>query len=313
MNEIRVIAPSDSWKIYRADAYERARLRFEDLGYQITCAENIKSVAYLGTASARLRAEDFNNAFKDTSVKAIIALHGGFSANEILPFIDWNVVKANPKPLIGYSDITVLVNAIFAMTGKTAYLGPNLGTIGHTELWEYSLNSLIQAINQTESYTLRPSQEYLDEETKHNSVAWVIAQEGTGYGKLIGGNIQSLFLLQGTEYQPNFGHEYILAIEDDSLAKEYTLHGLSRNLESILQLPNARQNLRGILVGRFEEASKVTEVDLLRVLQSKNLNGIPIVTNLDFGHTSPIATLPIGSNVRVNASADNITVTFNAA
>jgi muramoyltetrapeptide carboxypeptidase len=311
MKEIRVIAPSDSWKVDREDSYKRAEKRLEDAGYQVTYAENIKSVDYLGTSFALLRAEDFNAAFRDQAVVAIISLHGGFAANEILPHIDWELVRSNPKPLIGYSDITVLVNAIYAMTGVTAYLGPNLGTIGYEKLWEYTLDGLSATISR-HKYELQPSPRYIDNKTEHKAMPWHILTQGSAQGTLLGGNIQSLFLLQGTKYQPKFDKEYILAIEDDSLSKEYTLHGFSRNLESILQLPNARQNLRGVLIGRFEAASKVESDELSKVLLAKNLDNIPIIANLDFGHTTPLATLPIGGNINLTANNNGVTIVINS-
>lgn len=307
MNEIRVIAPSDSWKAKREDSYARAQKRFEDAGYKISFGDNVKSVLHLGTAPAELRAKDFNDAFADKNVQAIITLHGGFSANEILPHIDWDIVKNNPKPLIGYSDITVLVNAIYAKTGNTAYLGPNFGTHGHKDLWQYSFDGVLKVLRNQVPYKLEPSPKHIDDESTYDSTPWNVIQEGIGKGILLGGNIQSFFLLQGTEYLPELDSDYILALEDDSLSKEYTLHGLSRNLESILQLPGACQNLKGIMIGRFETASKVYDADLLSVIRSKNLS-VPVISNLDFGHTTPITTLPIGGTVRIDARKDTSTI-----
>jgi muramoyltetrapeptide carboxypeptidase len=311
MKEIRVIAPSDSWKADREASYKRAQRRLEAAGYTVSYAMHLQSIAYLGTANARQRAEDFNNAFKDESVAAIIALHGGFSANDILPYIDWEAIKSNPKPLIGYSDITALINAVYAMTGITAYLGPNFGTIGYEKLWRYTLDRLMAATS-GDAHQLLPSSTYLDNGIEYQSMPWHIINQGSANGILLGGNIQTLFLLQGTKYQLPFDKKYVLAIEDDSLTKEYTLHGFSRNLESLLQLPNARQNLQGIIIGRFEAASSVDSKDLSMVLRSKNLNDIPIISNLDFGHTTPLATLPVGGTVSLIADKSSVKITLNA-
>jgi muramoyltetrapeptide carboxypeptidase len=305
MNEIRVIAPSDSWKAKREDSYARAQKRFEEAGYKISFGTNVKSILHLGTASAELRAKDFNNAFADKNVSAIIALHGGFSANEILPLINWDIVKNNPKPYFGYSDNTVLVNAIFAKTGNTAYLGPNFGTNGYEDLWQYSLNGVLQVLSNQIPYELKPSTQHVDDENIHNSDPWKVVQRGNGEGLLLGGNIQSFYLLQGTEYQPKFDKKYVLATEIDALPGEYSLQEFSRSLESILQLPDALQNLQGVLIGRFEMASKINDADLISVIRSKNLS-VPVVSNIDFGHTTPIATLPIGGAVRIDANTDNI-------
>ena len=311
MKEIRIIAPSDSWKPDREDSYVRAQHRLKDMGYNVSYATHVKSVAYLGTYYAQQRAKDFNDAFRDPAVDVIIALHGGFAANEILPYIDWELIKANPKPLVGYSDITVLVNAIYAMTGVTAYLGPNLGTIGYEKLWKYTLDGLLAAIS-GKKYELVPSAQYIDEKTEYQALPWQVIEQGSAQGVLLGGNIQTLFLLQGTDYRLKFDQDYILAVEDDSLSKEYTLHGFSRNLESILQLPNARQYLKGIMIGRFEAASKVDPKELSKVLHAKKIDNVPIVANLDFGHTAPIATLPIGGKVILVADKNGVNISINS-
>ena len=307
MNHVRIIAPSDSWKSKREASYKRAEKRLVDAGYHITYGKNVKSLQHLGTAAAQLRAQDFNEAFADAEVDAIIALHGGFAANEILPLIDWKLVKRNPKPFIGYSDITVLLNAIYAKTGNTSFLGPNFGTLGYENLMEYSFEGVLRVLKNQQGYELLPSETHIDNDVLSKSKPWHSVKEGIGKGVLVGGNIQSFFLLQGTEYQPNLSADFILAIEDDSLTGEHTLHGFSRNLDSILQLPGARQSIQGVIIGRFESESKVDDTELISVLKSKHMD-VPIVSNIDFGHTIPIATLPIGGVIEVNADVNKCSI-----
>ena len=187
MNHIRIIAPSDSWKTNRAVFYKSAEKRLVDAGYDITYGKSVKSLQYLGTAVAQSRAQDLNEAFADADVDAIIALHGGFAANEILPLIDWEVVKNNPKPFIGYSDITVLSNAIYAKTGSTSFLGPNFGTLGYENLWEYSFKGVMQVLKNQQAYDVLPSKTRIDNNALSKSKPWYTIQQGTGKGVLIGG------------------------------------------------------------------------------------------------------------------------------
>ena len=110
-DEIRVIAPSQSWGKRRYQrGYERAKERLESLGYKITYGQSVKNVLHFGTATREDRAKDFNEAYRDKNVKLVMALSGGWSANEILPLIDWKIVRTNPKPLIGFSDITYCIS-----------------------------------------------------------------------------------------------------------------------------------------------------------------------------------------------------------
>lgn len=298
-DEIRVVAPSQS---ARKHGYARAAQRLEGLGYKITFGKYVNERLHLNTASAAERAEDFNNAFRDKKVKAVLALNGGWSANEILPLIDWAVVRANPKPLIGYSDITVLLNALYGKTGQVSFLGPNFGTLGRSTLWQYSFDNLVALLRGELPRELGPSHYWSAHSLKKRRRAqpWTVIQAGSGQGTVIGGNLGTLYLLQGTEYQPRFDQPYILAAEDDSQSGKYTAHEFSRRLESILQLPGARQNLQGMIIGRFEPDSRVTQPILKSIIESKQLKHLPIVANVDFGHTYPMLTLPIGGRLRID-------------
>ena len=118
-------------------------------------------------------------------------------------------------------------------------------------------------------------------------------------------------MLQGTEYQPSFKSKFILAIEDDDEAGVYTAREFSRRFESLLQLPNVRKNLQGVIIGRFQPNGKVSENDIVNIVASKRLGGIPVVSGVDFGHTLPMLTLPIGGKVKISASDTAIITIVN--
>lgn len=312
-DEIRVIAPSSSKRSSQQRRYDRAKERLEALGYVVTFGESVGNVFHLGTAEAKDRAKDFNQAYADKNVKAIMAMHGGWAANEILPLINWKSVAAKPKPLIGFSDITVLLNAIYAKTGIVTYLGPNFGSLGYTRSLQYTINSLSAALN-GEPQDLKASKLWgAGKERKgHKTKPWKVLQAGTAQATLLGGNAGTLYLLQGTEYLPSFKSNFILAFEDDDEAGKYTAPEFSRRLESLLQLPGVRENLRGMLIGRFQSSAKLTDRELESIIASKNLKNIPIVSRVDFGHTLPLLTLPIGGTISITAEVGTrplITVT----
>ncbi|HEY1644873.1 MAG TPA: S66 peptidase family protein [Candidatus Saccharimonadales bacterium] len=303
-DEIRVIAPSFSKSRSKNQQHaNRAKERLESLGYRVTFGDYLDSQFHLGTATAEDRARDFNKAFADKSVKAIMAFTGGWSANEILPLIDWELVKAYPKPIIGFSDITVLINAIYAKTGNVGYLGPNFLTLGRMTSWQYTLDNLQAVLRQDYPFQLKRSKEWGSKPTERfKTKPWQTLQMGEAKGVLVGGNLGTFYLLQGTEYQPNFEQPFILVAEDDDESGKLTAREFSRRLESILQLPNVRNSLRGLLIGRFQPGSKVTAKDLASIVESKQLGDIPVVVGIDFGHTSPTITLPIGGILRIEAS-----------
>lgn len=300
-DEIRIIAPSQSRRPNQKSQYRRAQERLEGLGYKVSFGENVASVYNFGTATAQQRANDFNEAFGNKNVKAVMASNGGWSANEILPLINWEIVKANPKPLIGFSDITVLLNAIYAKTGNIGYLGPNFGTLGYMQSWQYTLNYFEAMLQQKLPLTLSRSKEWSSwKSDQFKTKVWKVLAKGEAEAILLGGNLGTLYLLQGTEYQPKFDEPFIFALEDDDEAGKYTAREVCRRFESLLQLPNFRQNMCGLIIGRFQPNSKVSERDIASIVASKDLGNIPIISGVDFGHTLPMVTLPIGGIIRLS-------------
>ena len=136
----------------------------------------------------------------------------------------------------------------------------------------------------------------------------MVIHEGEAEGKLIGGNLSTLHLLQGTEYMPSL-KDCILFIEEDS---EAHIHSFDRVLQSLLQQPDAA-SIRGILIGRFQKDSNVTETAIKRVIATKKeLKNIPVIANVNFGHVQPLATIPMGANAAISCSGAAPTITMNA-
>lgn len=311
-DEVRIIAPSSSKRKGQERNFQRAQERLNALGYKVTFGKAIDKTMHLGTARAVDRANDFNEAYLDKNVKAVISIHGGFAANEILPLIDWEVVRKNPKLLVGCSDITVLLNAVYAKTGIVTYLGPNYAGIGAMRSWQYTFDSLNAALR-GEKQTLRQSKVWgvWTEKKGYRTKTWKVIQPGAAEATLLGSNAGTFYLLQGTEYQPLFDKKYILAFEDDDEAGKYTGQEFSRRLESLLQLPGARDNIRGIIIGRFQPSAKFADRELESIIASKNLTGIPIVSRVDFGHTLPMLTLPIGGRLKIEARSGVLSLTVS--
>lgn len=299
-DEIRVIAPSQSWHKRRENSYAQAKLRLEEKGFVVSYAQHIKNVHRFGTGSVTDRLADLRAAYADKNVRLVWCIGGGWSANELLSGIDWELVKANPKPIIGFSDITVLVNAFYAKTGQTMLLGPNFGGLGRRRMYEYSLENAVRVIT-GESTTLQQSSFWAD----HNMIprktrSWKVLVPGDATGTLIGGNVGTFYLLQGTEYQPQFTKDTILLVEDDDESGKVTAHEFDRRLESILQQPKAKQHIKGVLVGRFNAASRVSMPDIADIISRKFGGTIPVFADIDFGHTSPTLTFPIGGTLKMN-------------
>jgi muramoyltetrapeptide carboxypeptidase LdcA involved in peptidoglycan recycling len=134
-----------------------------------------------------------------------------------------------------------------------------------------------------------------------NSSGIYAIQDGKAEGVLLGGNLSSIRLLYGTDYMPDFDDQpLVLYLEDDSeINKELTGVEFDRNFESVRLQPWFKR-VQAILIGRFEKSAELDLEELSRHLLSKKLN-IPIVANLDFGHTTPFFTLPNGLTASLDA------------
>src|SRR5680860_43589 len=116
-DKVRVIAPSRSMAIISQETRDIAKNRFEELGLELSFGKHIEEIDDFVSSSIESRIEDLHDAFCDSRVKAIFTVIGGFNCNQLLQYIDWDLIKNNPKIFCGFSDITALNNAIYAKTG----------------------------------------------------------------------------------------------------------------------------------------------------------------------------------------------------
>lgn len=310
-DEVRVIAPSRSMKILGEDCINLATERLEALGLKVTFGKHVMEADpdYM-CASRDSRVEDLNEAFRDKNVKAILTVIGGFNSNQLLDYIDYDAIKMNPKIFCGFSDITALSNAIHAKTGLVTYSGVHYSSFGMLKGFEYSLEHFKKMFFGEEEFEVVSSKEwsdeawFIDQENRHfeaNEGMYVI-NEGKAEGNIVGGNLCTLNLLQGTEYMPNIENK-ILFLEDDELSGPIFLMEFDRNLQSLMHMPEFK-TVKGIVCGRAQKGSCMTKEKWFKIFDKPELKNIPIIGGCDFGHTTPIITFPVGGHARVEANQD---------
>lgn len=299
-DEIRVIAPSGSLSRVRVDIFDKALSYLNSQGFKITFSKHSREFNEFKSSAIVSRVEDIHEAFLDNNVKMIITCIGGFNVNQILKHLDYNIIKNNPKLLCGYSDITALLNAVYAKTGLITYHGPHFCTFGFENERKYTRDMFFKCVMNSEPILVEPSQSAND---------YCVIQEGTCEGKIIGGNLCTLNLLQGTPYMPNI-KDKVLFIEDDNIMGDYFVNEFDRNLQSLLQVCEA-ETIRGLVFGRFEESCNLDASVIEKIIKDKISVNIPIVFGVDFGHVFPMITFPIGGNVKINANNDNMTIEIN--
>lgn len=310
-DEIRVIAPSRSMAILSEETIQLATKRLEDLGLKVTFGKNVmKSQDIYECATIKERIDDIHAAFLDKNVKAILTVVGGYNVNQLLKYIDYNIIKFNPKIFCGLSDITALQNAIYSKTGLVTFSGVHFSNFGMKQGFEYSEEYFKRIfMDDRSTISIEPSKYYSSDEwfmmqdnrTFIHNDGMVAINEGIAEGVIIGGNLCTLNLLQGTEFMPNI-EDKILFLEDTGNLNSNFLLEFDRNLESLMQLKQFSR-VKGIVFGRAEENSKMTiEKWKIMIANKKELKDIPIIVNANIGHTTPIFTFPIGGKCKINAN-----------
>ena len=126
-DEIRVITPSRSIKLkfISKEMVDNGIKNLENLGLKVTFGKHVEEIDDFNSSSIKSRISDLHDAFSDKNVKAIITVIGGYNSNQLLEYINYELIRENPKILVGYSDITALQNAIYTKTGLITYSGPH--------------------------------------------------------------------------------------------------------------------------------------------------------------------------------------------
>ncbi len=311
--EIRVIAPANSLSLISEENIELAKEKLEKKEYKVTFSKNCSETDIFISSSIKSRVEDIHEAFRDKNIKAILTVIGGFNSNQILSYLDYELIKNNPKILCGYSDITALSNAITTKTGLITYSGLCFSTWAMKKEFEYNLEYFNKCLTKEKEFIIEPSKTwsddkwYIDQENRNimENKGFIILNEGEAEGIILGGNLCTFNLLQGTEFMPNLT-DSILFIEEDNISGDNFCVEFDRNLQSLIHQPNFNK-VKGVVMGRFQESANMSLEKLKYIINSKKeLKELPIIANVDFGHTNPLITFPIGGTARLIVEENNI-------
>jgi len=308
-SHLRVIAPARSRALVLENDHSRlAEARLRGLGLTVSYGTHVDERDRYDSSSVESRLADLHDAFSDPQVDGVLTVIGGFNSNELLPRIDYDLISANPKMLCGYSDITALQNAILAKAGLVSYSGPHWSSFGMRDLFDDTCRWFAAAVMESSPIQPRPSSWFTDDlwflnqddRVQYPTDGWWTLQDGDAEGHIVGGNLCTLNLLQGTDYMPSLDGA-LLFVEDDEMTDPATFR---RDLFSLLQLPDATA-VTGLAIGRFQRVSKVERQDLADLVAAlPALRGKPVLGNVDFGHTNPQITFPVGGQARLTVGAD---------
>jgi muramoyltetrapeptide carboxypeptidase len=281
--------------------YTFAKEAMEAMGLKVKVGSNFKNRFGHLAGTDEERAADLNTMFSDPEVKAIICLRGGSGAARILPLIDYEQVKANPKPLLGYSDITALHCALYSQTGLISFHGPN----GSGSWNSFHANQFQQLFFDQKLLSFKNEVTKGDDlVAKGNRIQTLT--KGTVEGKILGGNLTVLTALSGSIYYPDF-QDAILFIEDVG-EDPYRID----RMMSTLKLNGTLGKIKGFVFGQCSDCKPGSGYGAFTVDQIMDqyiipLN-IPAYIGAMIGHIPKQFIIPVGARVRLNADQGSITL-----
>ena len=279
---IGVIAPSNPIIGENIEEVEKARKIVEEQGFKVKFSKNLFSNTNGYSSSAKEKAEDINSMFRDEEVKMIWCAKGGENSNSVFEYLDYELIKKNPKIVCGYSDITSLTNIITAKTGLVTFSSTNFKTIA-TDETDYSYK---EAIKRFVEGSL---------EIGKTDFGYITIKEGQAEGELIGGNLSLIRGLVEGKYKIDFKNK-ILFLEE--LGFE-TGPALASNYLYYMKQNGVFDKIKGLWIGNYEHESKISlEKIVLDVLEDDIK--FPIIKSNNFGHIEEKTVIPIGTKARID-------------
>lgn len=300
---VGLTAPSSYLRNEKRELLENSVQVLESYGLRVERGQTLTNVDQYGISagSAEERASEINDFFKNQKINALWCVQGGNTANQTLELLDYEAIKHNPKPFIGLSDNTVLINAIQHETGLVTFHG--------TDLKKGKKNEYFDSTYSHQEFKNRLMDGQVGPVAKNSK--WKTVRGGKAKGPLFGGNINCFLKLTATPYWPDLTGA-ILMLEGYNLPAENAIYKTTH-----LRQMGVFDQIVGVIVGdvysfdqeeqTIPEGKKVLFEDIL--LAETEKYSFPILKMYEFGHKCPSTVLPIGCEAEVNADSLELTLT----
>lgn len=315
---IGIFSPSTPITKLCPNRTKRAISFLEHMGYNIKLGSLSGKGDYYRSGNIQERADEFNQLMYDPSVNCIMSSIGGMNSNSIVPYIDYNYFKKNPKIVIGHSDVSAILLALFSKTGQPTFYGPAMvSTFG--EYLPYPQVSLQYMEDLLSEKLVLPlslnmptmwTEEFIDWESQDRAKIgiknnWICVQPGTATGRLIIGNLDTIYGIWGSEFMPNINKGDILFIEESLKDVADVERGFA-----FLECNKIFDRIGGLILGKYEafndkETGRKPYEILCEIIKNKK---IPILADVDCSHTHPMFTLPIGAEIKLDSVNKQIVI-----
>ncbi|CDB31715.1 peptidase U61 LD-carboxypeptidase A [Clostridium sp. CAG:575] len=277
---IGVVAPSNPIIGENIQEIEKAKEIIEKLGFKVKYSKNLFSNTNGYSSTAKEKAQDINDMFADKDVKMIWCAKGGENSNSTFEYLDYNLIKENPKIICGYSDITSITNMITEKTELITFSGTNFKTIA-TDETDFSLKEIIKI--------------FVDGNTElGNPEDYTILQEGEAKGRLIGGNLSLIRGMVAGKYSIDFKNK-ILFLEELGIE---TGPALVSNYLYYMKQNRIFEQIKGLWIGSYEHESGISLEKIVFDVIGHDYK-IPIIKSNNFGHIENKIVIPIGAEAEM--------------
>ena len=262
------------------------------LGLEVVLSKTLNNEYRYMAGTDEQRANSINEMYQDKSIKALFCIRGGAGSLRLLDYLDYNLIKSNPKPIIGLSDSTALQNALIAKTKQPSFTG-------FLPLYDFKTPTIDPTISSSLKSSLF--------EDKHQIISGTSLNEGTTQGKIIGGCLSVFLQLCGTPYFPSLKDKILLLEDIDE--KTYRIDLMLNQLKKQKDF----NQLKGIIIGQFTDSIIVspedgTPEDCIKDF-TKDLQ-IPIITDFQYGHIPSRHIIPLGIDVTLTSSKDKCLISW---
>lgn len=293
---VGLVLPASS--TLEGDDIALAKEQLEGIGLKVAVGAHAYDRHGYFAGRDRDRADDLNRMFADDRIAGVVCYTGGWGSPRVLPYLDYGLIARKPKVLIGYSDITALLNAIHQRTGLVTFHGP----VGASTIEPYSLENFRRVVMSPEPAGLLAPPPKKASELVDRTNRVVRLHPGKATGRLAGGNLTLLASLMGTPYEIETDGALLFA---EDIREE--VYRIDRMLTQ-LALSGKFERMAGFVFGRCTEC-KATNVSLEDVLRDRFGAGpAPAISGLSFGHIEQKMTLPIGVMATLDADAGTVEI-----